>query len=239
MKIASYNIRKCIGLDRRRNPNRVLSVLSGLSVDIIALQEVDKRMGKRPSTLTVDQIERHTGMVPLDIGRAGPSLGWHGNTFLYHPGAELADIECLDLPGLEPRGAIIAEISLDNMAPLRLVTVHLGLLRSSRTRQLAYVRDAVAGRAKRPTVIFGDFNEWSLTRGLGTLAADFHILSPGKSYHAARPVASLDRFALSRDLHVREAGVIDTGLTRMASDHLPVWAEIAFDSKTGTGPKSA
>ena len=205
----------------------MLSVLEGLSVDIVALQEVDKRLGTRSSTLPVDQIERHTGLVPLDIGRSGPSLGWHGNTFLYQPGTVLADIECLNLPGLEPRGAIIADISLDKMAALRLVTVHLGLLRSSRSRQLAYVRDAMAGRAKRPTVILGDFNEWSQTRGLAALAEEFHILSPGKSFHAARPVANLDRIALSQDLRVRDAGVIDTGHARIASDHLPVWAEIA------------
>lgn len=228
MKIASYNIRKCIGLDRRRNPQRIFSVLGELDVDIVALQEADKRLGRRPSSLPIDQIERHTGMLPLDIGVSGPSLGWHGNALLLRPDSSFADVECLDLPGLEPRGAIIVDISLNNESSLRLVTVHLGLLRNSRIRQIAYIRDAVANRTKRPTVIMGDFNEWSPTKGLGTLSEDFDILAPGNSFHAARPVAKLDRFALSRDLYVRDAGVIESGHARRASDHLPIWADIGI-----------
>lgn len=226
MKIASYNIRKCIGLDRRRDPQRILSVLGELDVDIVALQEADKRLGKRPSSLPIDQIERHTGMMPLDIGLSGPSLGWHGNAMLLRPESSFADVECLDLPGLEPRGAIIVEIGLNNGTSVRLVTVHLGLLRKSRIKQIAYIRDAVANRAQRPTVIMGDFNEWSPTKGLGALSEDFHILAPGNSFHAARPIAKLDRFALSRDLHVRDAGVVDNLRARRASDHLPIWADI-------------
>ncbi len=38
--IATYNIHKSRGLDRRINPDRVMTVLSELNADIIALQEV-------------------------------------------------------------------------------------------------------------------------------------------------------------------------------------------------------
>ncbi len=237
MKIASYNIRKCIGLDRRRNPQRVLSVLGDLSMDIIALQEADKRLGRRPSSLPVDQIERQTGLQPLDIGRAGPSLGWHGNALLIKPDASFGDVECLDLPGLEPRGAIIADINLKNGLSVRLVTVHLGLLRKNRIRQIAYIQDAIANRPNRPTVITGDFNEWSGTKGLEGLAGNFNILAPGNSFHAARPIAKLDRFALSRDLNVKDAGVIDNNRARRASDHLPIWAELGASPAAQIAPK--
>jgi endonuclease/exonuclease/phosphatase family metal-dependent hydrolase len=226
LKIASYNIRKCIGLDRKRNPLRILSVLNDLSMDVVALQEADKRLGQRPSSLPVDQIEHYTGLVPLKTGRSGPSLGWHGNAVLFKPNAKFADIECLDLPGLEPRGAIIVDLDLPQKPPVRLVTVHLGLLRNSRHRQIDYIRDAVSNRSHMPTVITGDFNEWSASRGLEKLSADFKILSPGNSFHSARPVARLDRFALSKELAIHDAGVIDTGLARRASDHLPIWADL-------------
>lgn len=236
MKIASYNIRKCIGLDRRRDPQRVLSVLGDLSMDIVALQEADKRLGRRPSSLPVDQIERQTGLLPLDMGYAGPSLGWHGNALLIKPDTDLGDIECLDLPGLEPRGAIIADIGLKNGLSVRLVTVHLGLLRKNRIRQIAYIQDAIANRPVRPTVILGDFNEWSHTKGLEGLAGNFDVLAPGNSFHAARPVAKLDRFALTRDLHVKDAGVIDNLRARRASDHLPIWAELGVSPVPSAGP---
>ena len=41
--VASYNMRKAIGLDRRRDPQRVLDVLHQIDADVVALQEADKR----------------------------------------------------------------------------------------------------------------------------------------------------------------------------------------------------
>ncbi len=76
-------------------------------------------------------------------------------------------------------------------------------------------------------MIAGDFNEWSLKAGLGRLSTHFSIHAPGKSYHAKRPVAHLDRIALSEGLTPVAGGVVDTPLTRLASDHLPIWMEIA------------
>ncbi len=226
MKIASYNIRKCVGLDRKRDPHRTLSVINTVPADIMALQEVDKRLGKRPAALPVDKIENQTGMVPLDLCKSGPSMGWHGNALLVKPDIAIADIECLNLPGLEPRGAIILDVAISGNAPLRLVAVHLGLMRGNRKSQLKYLLDALANRPPQPTVIMGDFNEWSQTKGLGRLAGEFDFLTPGKSFHAAWPVAKLDRFALSKELLVKDAGVIEKGQARKASDHLPIWAEI-------------
>src|SRR5512146_371914 len=45
--VASYNMRKAIGTDRRRRPDRVLHVLQEIDADVVALQEADKRIGGR------------------------------------------------------------------------------------------------------------------------------------------------------------------------------------------------
>ena len=47
LKIASYNIHKGVGLDRKRDPDRILSVLAEIDADIVALQECDRRFGRR------------------------------------------------------------------------------------------------------------------------------------------------------------------------------------------------
>ncbi|WP_375248357.1 endonuclease/exonuclease/phosphatase family protein, partial [Sphingomonas sp.] len=52
LKVASYNMRKAIGTDRRRNPERVLQVLREVDADIVALQEADRRFGARAAVLT-------------------------------------------------------------------------------------------------------------------------------------------------------------------------------------------
>ncbi len=219
MRIASYNIRKCLGLDRRRDPGRTLSVINGLDADIVVLQEADKRLGARPAALPHDMLEHETDFVPVHFARNDVSLGWHGNAILLRRGLVPTAIDHLDLPGTEPRGAVAVEIG-----DVRIVGVHLGLLRSDRRRQLARIADKF--HDDRPTVILGDFNEWRARTGLEALDGRFHVHTPGRSFHAARPVAALDRIALSDGLELRDAGVEQARPARSASDHLPVWADI-------------
>jgi endonuclease/exonuclease/phosphatase family metal-dependent hydrolase len=47
IRIATYNVHKCRGLDRRTNPDRITAVIAQLDADIIAIQEIlDVRNGK-------------------------------------------------------------------------------------------------------------------------------------------------------------------------------------------------
>lgn len=224
-RIASYNIRKALGIDRQRRPERTLRVVAQLNADVVVLQEADLRLGQRPSALPVGEIEPMTGLVPIaDLGNPG-SLGWHGNAILARPEIKVQGVSQLDLPGIEPRGAVISDLDLPG-GPLRVVGVHLGLIRASRRRQLTALLETLAGLDSRPTVIAGDFNEWSLTVGLGRMARHFTIHAPGKSFHSRSPVAALDRIALDDRLVFCAAGVATDPLSRMASDHLPIWMDI-------------
>ncbi|KAB7614431.1 metal-dependent hydrolase [Amylibacter sp. SFDW26] len=228
MKIASYNIRKCIGLDRQRNPQRVLSIIDDLSVDVIALQEADKRLGQRPTSIPFDEIRRKTNMKPVSMDKTAQSLGWHGNSILINKHANAENVEDITLPGLEPRGALMADVHVKNGNPIRIVAIHLGLLRKSRIKQLDHLQNLLAKKKTLPTIIMGDFNEWSLKKGMEPISDSFSILSPGKSFHSAIPMAQLDRFAYSNDLTVNDAGVYEKKVAKIASDHLPVWADISI-----------
>ncbi|MBD3677659.1 MAG: endonuclease/exonuclease/phosphatase family protein [Rhodobacteraceae bacterium] len=219
-RLASYNIRKCRGLDRRRRPGRILDILNDIGADIIALQEADRRLGARPAALPARMIEQETDFQAVPLARNHVSLGWHGNAVLVKKGIEARNFRHIHLPGFEPRGAVALDVG-----DLTVVAVHLGLRRRDRLTQLAHIRDEVG--AARRTVILGDFNEWSPRRGMEPLEDHYAIHAPGRSFHAARPVAALDRFALGSDLELRDAGVIETKLSRIASDHLPVWADVS------------
>lgn len=220
IRIASYNIRKARGLDQRRTPERTLEVINKLDADVVALQEADKRLGDRPTALPRRMIERETDFRIVDVAENDVSIGWHGNAVLVRKDAGPVGATKIDLPGLEPRGAV----RIDFDGAFSLIATHLGLLRQSRLTQLALLADK--GCDKRPTVIAGDFNEWSETRGLEPLQGRFAIHSPGRSFHARRPVAGLDRFALSDGIELRDAGVDQSGLASRASDHLPIWADV-------------
>ncbi len=225
LRVASYNIRKCVGLDRRRDPDRVLGIIAELGADAVALQEADRRLGERPATLERGRIETITGLVPVDLAANDISLGWHGNAVLLHPDYRVETVRRLDLPGLEPRGAVLIEAARNGRS-FRMVAVHLGLTRAFRRRQLNEIVKAAAPRGPdMPTVILGDMNEWRNDRGLEPLEPDFTVHAPGLSFHAARPVAALDRIAV-RGMTLHDAGVHRSEAARLASDHLPVWADL-------------
>ncbi|GAA3862601.1 endonuclease/exonuclease/phosphatase family protein [Celeribacter arenosi] len=221
LRLASYNIRASLGTDLRRDPLRVLEAISALQADVVVLQEADHRMGARPAALPRDMIESHTGLRPVPVAENAVSLGWHGIAVLARPDLEVSDIHRYPLPGLEPRGAVAVDL-----AHLRVVGVHLGLLRHSRRMQLDRIRTALADLPQRPTVILGDFNEWSRKVGLGRLARHYTILTPGRTYPSTLPLGALDRVAHCDALQVRMLPAPVKAKGSHPSDHLPILAEV-------------
>ncbi len=224
IRIASYNIRKARGLDQKRRPQRTLEVINALEADIVVVQEADRRLGPRHPALPRAMIQAETDFELVEVCSNGISIGWHGNAVLVRKGMAVRDISRLELPGFEPRGAV--RLSLDIGAGVTVVATHLGLMRLNRRAQLGILEQATAGEAN--VVMAGDFNEWSSHKGFEPLADRFEVHSPGRSFHASRPIAGLDRFALSRGIEMRDAGVEQGALARVASDHLPIWADIAL-----------
>lgn len=230
LTVASYNIRKGVGLDWRRQPERILDVLNEIDADIVALQEVDRRFGSRATALPLEVIEAKTGYHPLIFSTRPQSLGWHGNTILVRKGVEVLMQRRLVLPALEPRGAVLADISFGGEI-VRVVGMHLGLMGHWRTRQArAVVAHLEALEARRPTVIMGDLNQWTLEGGcLANFARDHHVVTPGPSFHASHPTMALDRIIASHDLKVTACGVHRSEAAARASDHLPIWARVSLN----------
>lgn len=227
IRVASYNMRKAIGTDRRRNPERTLEVLRELDADVIALQEADRRFGARLSALPPHLIDEHSDYKPVLFGMRAGSLGWHGNAILVRKHIEIGHCEALHIPALEPRGAVVADVTVEG-TPLRVLGMHLDLSGLWRRRQAhAIVHYLHAREPHLPTVLMGDLNEWTAGRGcLLDFAHHFAFAPCGRSFHARRPVAMLDRIMVSREFEVLEAGVHLSAASRKASDHLPVWAEV-------------
>jgi endonuclease/exonuclease/phosphatase family metal-dependent hydrolase len=227
LTFATYNIHKAVGLDRRRNPDRILAVLAEVDADVIALQEVDRRMGLRESVLPLSHIEDYTPYRAVPLNQRPDSMGWHGNALLVRRGITLAEAAVVPLPVLEPRGAIRADLVL-NGHRIRVVGMHLDLSGLRRRQQLR----AILMHLKRcdhhcPTVVMGDCNEWGVRRGaLSEFAAPWRVLAPGRSFPARQPVARLDRIAIGAEWRVIEAAVHHSALAVQASDHLPVMARL-------------
>ncbi|WP_371224020.1 endonuclease/exonuclease/phosphatase family protein [Roseovarius sp. 2305UL8-3] len=228
IRIASYNLQKCVGLDLRRRPDRSLSVINALEADLVVLQEADKRLPPRPAALPHEMIEAD-GWCILPFGAPGGSLGWHGNAMLARGSMTPIQTAHLELPGLEPRGAIRADLNTP-IGPLRVIGLHLGLVRRYRQLQLSTIMRALRDLPARPTILAGDFNEWRAMAGLESAAHGLTFLRGAPSFPAPRPVARLDRFAFGPGLEAMETGIYAAQPARIASDHLPVWLDIATSS---------
>ena len=245
--LASYNMRKAIGLDRRRDPRRVLDILHEIDADVIALQEADKRIGGRGAAVPHELIDSHGIYKPVHFGVRHKrvfdkarkhadrilkvntrNIGWHGNAILVKRHVGVLDCAAIELPTLEPRGAVVAELLIDDK-PLRVVGMHLDLSGLWRKRQVRAILEAIQRRPhKMPTVLMGDTNEWRTVAGcLKDLEPEFHIAPTGPSFHARHPVAALDRIIVHKDLNIEAAGVHMSPAARRASDHLPIWARVS------------
>ena len=226
--VASYNMRKAVGTDRRRKPERVLEVLNEVGADVVALQEADRRFGARESALPLHMIEEHTDYKPVPFGARSGSLGWHGNAILVRKDAEILHHEMLHIPSLEPRGAVMADVRVSGAA-LRVVGMHLDLSGLWRRRQAHAILHHLDHheREQLPRVLMGDLNEWSNASGcLRDFAHHHRFADCGRSFHARRPVAQLDRIMVSDGVAILESGAHSSANARKASDHLPIWARI-------------
>jgi endonuclease/exonuclease/phosphatase family metal-dependent hydrolase len=227
VKVASYNIRKGVGTDRLRRPERILDVLCEIDADIIALQEADRRFGDRKSALPLDLIASHSDYQPVPFDTRPESIGWHGNAILIKRAHLVITHRILEIPCIEPRGAVMAEIRVRGTA-IRVVGMHLDLSGLRRRLQVRSILHQIAHeRPKMDTVLLGDLNEWSPHGGCLTEFSGTHqIAHTGPSFHSRRPIARLDRIIASDGICIEAAGTHHSLKARHASDHLPIWAKL-------------
>ena len=225
IRVASYNIHKGIGLDRLRRPDRILDVLAEIDPDVAALQEADRRFGTRAAVLPLDRLAER-GWQPAEINRRDASIGWHGNAILVRAHVEILTTAHIDLPTLEPRGAVLAEVRVRGVR-VRVVAMHLDLSGLWRRRQARAIIAALEARRPLPTILMGDLNEWSPHGGcLQDFAHHFRIAPTPPSFHSRHPVARLDRIMVDRSMHIHACSVHHSLKARRASDHLPIWAQV-------------
>ena len=230
ISVASYNVHKCVGVDGVFDPGRILNVVLELGADIVALQEADQRFGSRRGLLDLKALYEKGGYRSvLDQGSRRLSHGWHGNVILSREGSgKVSNVHKMTLPGFEPRGAVLVDFDFADL-PLRIIGAHLGLLKSSRARQAEAILNAAHPVGDRAVILLGDTNEWR-TGGRSALKPfDPHLSDVDMtiaSFPSRFPLWPLDRVLTNKHVTVYEMQAVETELSRVASDHLPVKAVI-------------
>ncbi len=232
MKVVSWNIHRCFGVDRRYDPARVAQVLQEIDADVIALQEIDSSLRAEDGSNQLIYLARHLGMHAV----MGPTLdrdyGAYGNAVLTKYEITRFDEHDLSYRRVEPRGAISIQLRAA-WGEFRLVNTHLGLKYWERSFQIDRLLAQLVwpeGNLADPVIFLGDFNEWFPFSGNALrLERAFKFKSPRvPTFPAHWPRFALDRIYLSGPVADLSCEVPRTSLTRVASDHLPVIAQFRF-----------
>jgi endonuclease/exonuclease/phosphatase family metal-dependent hydrolase len=235
IRVATYNIHKCRGIDGRTDPDRVAAVVQELRADVVAMQEVvDVRDGKPQ----YDQVRRLAAALPDYHRYFGENRELYSGTYGNLTLSRFPLKNCVNYDVTwrhrERRGCLRTDVVLPDETVLHVFNVHLGTSFFERRHQARrLLSDEVLNRAEfaGPRIVVGDFNEW--TRGLATrLMGDaFEAVEPraylrySKTYPGVFPLLHLDHFYYDRHLKLRSFRLCRNRKTLVASDHLPLVAE--------------
>ncbi|MBR9987799.1 MAG: endonuclease/exonuclease/phosphatase family protein [Desulfosarcina sp.] len=226
LRIATYNIHRCVGCDGLEAPERIADVLRDINADVTALQEVAFD-ADGPKNILADLARSLNAQVI-----AGPTLleqkGHYGNAVLSRIAPHSIDRLDISVPGREPRGVIAIKLRV-NGSTVRIVATHLGLRPGERRYQMGRLLPLLEHPDAEVTILLGDFNEWFLWgRPLRWANRRFGSMPAPATFPSRRPLLALDRIwvdpadrliSLHRPRHAAAA---------VASDHLPLVAQVAI-----------
>lgn len=223
LRVATYNVHSCVGTDRRHDPERILHVLKEIDADILALQEVGGYF--------IDGVEQahffehRLGMKALMSPNMRRRQSEYGNLLLAK--GELGRHRLIELTVVpfEPRSALDCMVETPH-GDVRVIAAHLGLFRGERRRQVKFIADVIAKRPHPFTVVMGDFNIFGAERAILQQIGAPERLPKLRTFPSRYPLISLDRIWTMPNAGVIQQHVHRTPLSRVASDHLPMVAEI-------------
>ncbi len=248
IRVVCWNIHKGIGgVDRRYDLDRIIDAILEQEADIVLLQEVAEGM---PQLRFEDQAWLLSEGLEMPHLAYGPehrfSRGGYGNLILSR--YPLTDIHHIDLRigNRKKRGVISARTHVRMEGHTRsvvLFNLHLGLAGSERAEQLSRFLqcDPFAGlHESTPIVLGGDLNDlWGSLGPRFLKPAGFDRAgSLSNTFPAALPIRPLDGIFVRGDVRAASCAPRRTALTRAASDHLPLLAELEVLSPEDAYPRT-
>ena len=235
VRVASYNLHRCVGVDRTCDPARVASVVRELDCEIVGLQEVDNSPGELPTSMQLEYLAQSTGMTGVAGTRIIRHLGHYGNALLTRSRVKAVRRHDLSFGSREPRGVLDVDLEIGDV-DCRVLVTHLGLGPGERRHQMRKVLTLVAETpVEEPLLLLGDLNEWLPFRApLRWLHALFGRPPAVRSFPAFLPLFALDRIWARPRGSLLAVRAHASPLARAASDHLPVVGEWAIVSASRT-----
>jgi endonuclease/exonuclease/phosphatase family metal-dependent hydrolase len=234
-RLATYNIHKGRGMDGRVRIQRILRVLREVEADIITLQEVINHQERSPEEHQACYLAEQLGLF-YSVGETRKHRdAAYGNVTLSRWKFDRSRNIDLSIAGFEPRGALRTDIRV-GQETLHVFNVHLGTAMRERRAQAQLIDQRLLKAIDTPghRVVMGDFNDWNHGLVTKTLLSEFHLtdlaahLPHTRAYPALLPLVHLDHIYLDHELKIESTRFHRNRLSLMASDHLPLVAEVAF-----------
>ncbi len=242
LRVLTYNIHSCIGTDGQLSTARIARVIANYQPDVVCLQEVDVDFNK---TNQIDQAKLIAVELSMDISFHPVRFlekGRFGNAILSDFPMRRVNSELLFSPQKsklmrkpfnEARGGLWVELNF-NGQKVNIITTHLGLTPNERklhVDKLLGEQWLASPECAGPVVLCGDFNasrKSTTIRRLETHLKNVHdeLPVPLKTFPSAAPTTHIDHIFVCGECRVKNVQVGSYHLAKIASDHLPLIADI-------------
>lgn len=233
LRVVSYNVHRAVGLDHRQDGKRVGEVLNAMDADVITLQEAESAHSDTHPSQQLEQWAERLNMQYI----AGPNLfhdvAGYGNGILTKLHIERVRLHNISVERFEPRGIIDIIVTYMGM-PIRVLNTHFGLKLWERREQMSRLIELLYQKPYTtiPTILTGDFNEWRWLSGFfKALNKRMPQAVKGRTFPTRWPLLQLDQIWCSADWSIMGEQVFNTAESRIASDHLPIYADLMFKAE--------
>lgn len=242
LRVMTYNVHSCVGMDGKVDVARIARVIARSQPDVVALQELD--VGRERSD-GVDQAHQIAQLLEMAV-HFHPAIHIeeerYGDAILTHLPQRLVKADLLpglaSRPNLEPRGALWVAVEFHGRE-VQILNTHLGLNSQERQAQI----DALLGPdwlghpdCREPVILCGDFNaipSSPVCRSLNTYLRDAQQASDGhrprRTFPGRMPAVRIDHIYIGNGLEATAIDIPGSALVRVASDHLPLVADIKIN----------
>jgi endonuclease/exonuclease/phosphatase family metal-dependent hydrolase len=248
VRIVTYNVHRCRGIDSRYSPRRILEVLQEIEPDVVALQEVVSTSGSQRHDDQARFLAEELGL-HLAVGHNRKFRGGdYGNVVLSRFPLSSSRNYDISVKRRERRGCFRADLEVTEGRRLHVFNVHLGtgyLERRRQARLLTQGEILENAELTGPRLVLGDFNEWTtgltsrlLSERLNSVDIRTH-LRRSRTYPGLIPVMHLDHMYFDDALQLEKLTLHRTRKALMASDHLPLVGEFSWKALRATGASEA
>ncbi len=245
LRVLCYNAHSCIGMDGRVSPGRIARMIARHAPDFAAVQELEHGRARSRGEDQAAELAKRLGWQSVFCAAVDHGAERYGHALLSPRPVETVKVGAL--PGdpeawhVEPRGAIWARVNCDG-ATVNVVSAHFGLSAKERLAQM----EALLGPdwlgpvlGSEPVILCGDFNctansppyRLATEKKLRDVQASGGGRRALNTFPSVRPAVRIDHVFVSDHFVVERVDVTRDALARVASDHLPLVADLRMESK--------